>query len=657
MDARELIRRRKEETKAASELERLDQQDDNELRTNTGRNFRFVGRDPATGEMVARSGDGTLYRGKGVSNTELTSESPMQVLDNGGKLQTFNFSPTKPDPLRDRTQSSTETMIGHVAVLFDCVVDDGGEETAPKSSCKTVDDIWALYAIVRYVKIARSMVLFSFPKQNNAPYQYACPRYEFGQAEGGVWSCIQTNDPSAPYATATECQQKNKVTCDPIGNLNPGTPIYPDQEDPNLPAKPRFVTTNYPAKITTRIVAVLNPAGFLRRDHVVFQGMITGGSAKGTTTYAIWDTSEPLPSNTETSLIGLYTYGNRIYYYSGRSTSYMIATQFFSTRTTTFNAANNRLPRCGDTYEFIDLLADVYESGYTTVVDTTTGDGETFPPNGTTVISNFRENKQLYTYQKVYDNGVNSLFDWLPASSSSGCGNYVASSGGVKVEEKDEELPQSVVLKECEPPVVINPSKISREFWVGGHIETPIKLFEINEEDEYIWYGTLTSDGYIITIKYGRELKNGVEVWCKVKQFKTSNFTDWRTVEYTGSHSLNPPLPSGVAGSLINTKNDRSNLTEDGIHEISLTQTLIGADGLERTLKDELFLRPDPPLNDTTIMAEMTYTPNNGNPQTIPTEIFRIVDVIPTNLDIVTGSCFPSVKDVDIQLSPLYLNV
>jgi len=644
MDARELIRRRKEETKAASELERLDQQDDNELRTNTGRNFRFVGRDPATGEMVARSGDGTLHRGRGVSNTELTSGSPMQVLDSGGKLQTFNFNPTKPDPLRDRTQSSTETMVGHVAVLFDCVINDGGEETAPKSSCKTVDDIWALYAIVRYVKIARSMVLFSFPKQNNTPSQYACPRYEFGQAEGGVWSCIQTNDPSAPYATATECQQKNKVTCGD-DDIAAGIPLQLNTTPPSN----RYISVCYPTQEFVSVQAItadLPPN--VSRNFIVYNGEYPTGDRD----FYVWDTSLAIdsisPKNRE-----LMTYGNRIYTYSGRSPYYDNGTDL---RAQIFNFKNGRMPRCGDSYVFQDLLLYYIIEGYCMIYDTLTGGHvSTVPNTWKRYVSRLVPRAQRYTYV-VTKYPETSVSGWVEASNVRGCNDFDSSDYDHALFSKETSIPMSEAVKECTPPVVINPSKISREFWVGGHIETPIKLFEINEEDEYIWYGTLTSDGYIVTIKYGRELKNGVEVWCKVKQFKTSNFTDWRTVEYTGSHDLNPPLPSGIAGTLINTKNDRSNLTEEGIHEISLTQTLIGAGGLERTLKDELFVRPEPPLNDTTIMAEMTYTPHNGNPQTIPTEIFRIVDVIPTNLDIVTGACF-SVKDVDIQLSPLYLNV
>lgn len=195
------------------------------------------------------------------------------------------------------------------------------------------------------------------------------------------------------------------------------------------------------------------------------------------------------------------------------------------------------------------------------------------------------------------------------------------------------------------PPREEEPSTLAREFWVGGHVQSPIKLLTINAEEEYEWFGSLMPDGYYVTIKWGREIVSGIERWVKVQSFKTTNLTDWRPAEYHTSYDL-------VSVSFDDQLSTTINKDSKGEYSIDPNQTVVGAGGQSKSLERELFTRPEGSYS-STIDATIQVTPTDESTVNRPAQIYRIDSVLPSDLNQTVSGCI-EVDGVDIMYSPLF---
>lgn len=613
-DARYLIRRRQqqtEDTAAQREIERSEQTE----RTRTGSPASYEGRNPGTGQIRVRSGDRTIDS-TAISNSELTPGSQLQVLDTSTGSPSVNFPPSVPDAELPPKQPS-EDLVGTLAVLLDAVID--GDAPA---SCRNLQDVWALFAIVQYVKAARCMVLFSFPNETGAPVPYACPRYEFGQITGGVWTCSPTPNPNAEFGSFNECSEANPVSCpgNPFGEgvpIEPGTGGVP--EGSGVVRSPNIV----------REILAKNEAGTGPPEpgkYYIIDG--SAGTINGTVPLRRADfvpDGEPLDPADNPELLGTFVL-------------WFLSSEFFD--------QNGRFPRCGDVLTTTQTILRYDISGALRLTGLPGGNETLEPPRE----SNWQIINETRTYN--YQSLTTGLLSWVEVSRPGVCGDFDAvpplnDLGLVPVLEQPD-------FGEC-PPAQGQPTTIERQFWVGGHLTDPVFLTAINEEEEYEYYGTLTADGYIVTLKYGREAVGSTEQWCKIEQFITSNFVDWRTVEYNESKALQPPIPTPPADALVLQKNDRVNITRDGIFEIDPNQQVTGAGNVLRPLSTELLIRPEAADIGSLIDADLTFTPEGGPPQIVPVSIYRVVDVIPTDLDEIDGQGCVEVGGVEFAFSPLVI--
>jgi hypothetical protein len=635
MNARDLIRQRRAEieNKAVEhEVERSEQLE----RDHTGQPFKYVGRNPATGEIQISNGDVRLSA-YSVSNSELTPNTELQVLDSGVGNPTVNFAPHHPRRPVEPPQSSEE-FTGTYAVLLDSIV--SGEATP---SCRKLTDIWALFAIVQYVKAARVMVLFSFPVDTGSPVDYACPRYRF---KSGSWTCDPTADVDASYDNYSACAAANPVTC-PGGLYPPGLPLIDGY--PSTPG-------------CTGAGSSTSPGGTFRRYDY---GDEYGVESNKTYQERFYTFDRPAYSSScgsRSARKALGRYGTDVYPYFdeyGNVAGYEMAgynpdnlLELNSNLVTSwthrsiyneFYKEKGRAPKCGDKITRTRRYIEYTVAPIHTVYDC---DGRGYSTGGDFSVNGLGSETVTWSWQfAVY-------WSFLEVSYSAGCGNYnpkfFDGSSNPQVYTPPPPDPP-----EC-PPDEGEPSTYERQFWVGGHVQTPTKLISINAEEEYEYFGSLMPDGYYVTLKWGRKKVNGKEEWCKVQTFKTTNLVDWRTESYHESKELQPTKPSGVAGTLIDTKNDRANLTETALIEINPTQIVKGAGNINRTLNKELLTRPEGSFVNTQIPAKIDYTPNGGTKVQYNAPIYRIVQVIPAVLNTGTIGCI-EVGQVELAYSPLFV--
>ena len=632
MDARDLIRQRKAETENKAvehEVERSEQLE----RDHTGQPFKYTGRNPATGEIQISNGDVRLSA-YSVSNSELTPNTELQVLDSGIGNPTVNFAPHHPRRPVEPPQSSEE-FTGTYAVLLDSIVE--GEATP---SCRKLTDIWALFAIVQYIKQARVMVLFSFPVDTGSPVPYACPRYKF---TSGSWTCDPTADVDANYGSYSECASANPVTC-PGGLYPPGLPLID-----GYPSTPGCASAG----------ASTSPGGTFR---IYDYGDEFGVESNKTYEERFYTFDQPAYSSISGSRAAqkaLGTYSTAVYPYFdeyGNVAGYEMAgynpdnlLELNSDLVTSwthrsiyneFYTEKGRAPKCGDKITKTRKYIEYTVAPTHTVFDC---EGGGHSSGGDISINGLGSETVTWSWQfAVY-------WAFLEVTYSNGCGAY-----GTPPPPNLPlgNMPPPPDPPEC-PPEEGEPSEYERQFWVGGHLQTPIKLISINAEEQYEYFGSLMPDGYYVTLKWGRKLVNGKEEWCKVKTFKTTNLVDWRTESYHESKDLEPTKPSGTAGTLIDTKNDRVNLTETALIEINPTQNVTGAGNITRTLNKELLTRPEGSFVNTQITAKLDYTPNDGSMVQYNVPIYRIVQVIPAELNTGTIGCI-EVGQVELAYSPLF---
>jgi hypothetical protein len=625
MDARDLIRQRKAETENKAvehEVERSEQLE----RDHTGQPFKYVGRNPATGEIQISNGDVRLSA-YSVSNSELTPNTELQVLDSGIGNPTVNFAPHHPRRPVEPPQSSEE-FTGTYAVLLDSIVE--GEATP---SCRKLTDIWALFAIVQYVKQARVMVLFSFPVDTGSPVPYACPRYSFGTSfvSTGIYesTCNPVADVDAPYDSYGECASNNPVTCGGDG-FPPGLPLIDGYPGGDFCANAGSVTSPGYASWASNYVMV-NAVGATPRPYTQY----------------IYEITEPAKTDPNSVLRP----ERKSYFFSAPNSTPSPETNPKLIKTWTaksvmdeFRSQFGRDPECGDKITVTEEIANIAVAPSTTVKDCS---GSAISASGGDLSGiQFTTKSTTFAYQRVSQVFLN----FVPVTSSFGCGDY--NPEFYKGTSIPGNMPDPPSPPECQPGEG-EPSEYERQFWVGGHLQTPIKLISINAEEQYEYFGSLMPDGYYVTLKWGRKLVNGKEEWCKVQTFKTTNLVDWRTESYHESKDLEPTKPSGTAGTLIDTKNDRANLTETALIEINPTQNVTGAGNITRTLNKELLTRPEGSFVNTQITAKLDYTPNDGSMVQYNVPIYRIVQVIPPELNTGTIGCI-EVGQVELAYSPLF---
>lgn len=627
MDAKDLIRNRRQITENNA-VEHEIQRSEETKTSHTGAPFTYEGRNPATGQIQISNGDVRLSA-YSVSNSELTPGTQLQVLDSGQGSPTVNFQPHHPTRPVEPQQSSEE-FTGTFAVLLDSIVQ--GE--APPS-CRKLTDIWALFAIVRYVKAARVMVLFSFPVDKGNPVELACPRYNFSSVyvSPGVYEpqCVPTGSIDGTYGTFEECRLANPVSCGGDG-FPAGLPLgengYPSGENCEGAG-------SYTSPGGTGVLAKFGD----------FYGVDPGVTTYVTNWYEITYPAQTDPAGT------LRPERKSYWRYNERSggvrprpewqpklintwTSRSIYAEFYSQK--------GRAPRCGDTIT-VDQTFAVWQVSPTTTVKGCDG-GTISASGGDETGIQFQNQTVTYSWQFL------QVYGFLPVTYSNGCGDFTLLPDPPSPPPPPSNPPPNP--PECYPEEG-DPSTFERQFWVGGHLQTPIKLHSINAEEEYEYFGSLMPDGYYVTIKWGRHTVNGSEEWCKVQTFKTTNLVDWRTASYHDSKDLNPTLPSGQAGTLISTKNDRANLASNGLMEINPSQTVVGAGGINRTLVKELSTRPEGSFVNTLINAKFDYTPTGGSKVQQSTQIYRIVQVIPASLNTGTVGCI-EVGQVEFAFSPLF---
>ena len=617
MDAKELINLRRQQTEDQA-VEREIQRSEETQRSHTGYQFNYVGRNPSTGDITVSNGD-IRVSGRPVSNSELTPESVVQILDPGVGTPAINFAPSRRSSPVEPQQSSEE-FTGSIAVLLDTVV--SGD--AP-SSCRTLQDIWVLFAIVRYVKAARTMVLFSFPVDTGSPVPYACPRYNF---TSGSWTCDPTADINGNYADYAECVAANPVTC-PGGLFPPGLPIGDD----GLPNNPgcslaRSTTTDSGTIIDYNYTDEFGNAPQLDGTEVRHYTFSFPGSDSRApyTGYGVFINGigyANMKEEYDKSLIGNWT----------RKSIYK---EFFS--------ENGRAPVCGDKITVTRQTLTYTTAPRTFVTDC---EGSTFTSGGDVSGASISSETVTYAWQPAP--GVGNSF--IEVTFSNGCGSYGTPPSPALPENRP--TPRDPDAPTCSPPEG-TPSTFERQFWVGGHVQTPTKLISINAEEDYEYFGSLMPDGYYITLKWGRHEVNGKEEWCKVKTFKTTNLVDWRTAEYHESLELSPTPPSGIAGTILSTKSDRANVTDIAVMDIDPNQSVVGSGGITRTLNKELLTRPQGTFVNTLINAKINYTPNEGSASVVNCSIYRIVQVIPASLNTGTVGCI-EVGNVELAYSPLFV--
>lgn len=611
MDAQDLILLRKQQSEnrvVEHQLDRARAVEDSK----TGESLAYDGRNPATGELQVRRGDQRISV-RGVSNSELTRGSQLQILDTGNGTPNVNFAPSPP-PDRTEPEQTSENITGTMAYLIDSVI----QGDAPQS-CRDLQDIWALFSIVQYVKAARVMVLFSFPVETGSPVPYTCPRYVvYGT---NPLSCNPTPDINAPYDSFSACASANQVICSDSGSTlpPPGTPMdafgYPEGfRITNFPAFNSEITSyiegnNYTGESPKRYYAVTIPETASTASYRFIRGY-------GSTSPDVED---------QPSLIT--TLDHRA-----------LGEIFFS--------ENGRAPRCGDSLTVNAKVIKFTIGARQVILNLDTG--QSFRTGGDFSDISVVNETRNFTYQPVQ----RRFLAWLEGTSSGACGDFDAAPPrtGNGTPDSDNDTPPN--YPRCDPEHG-EASTIERQFWVGGHITTPIKLASINAEEEFKYYGSLMPDGYYVTLKHGRELINGTEQWCKTETFKTTNMVDWRTAEYNESKDLEPPLPDGDAGALISVKNNRANLTDQGKFEIDPTQTVNGAGNILRALNQELLVRPEGSFIGSQIAAQLQYTNTAGSASTINADIYRIVDVIPSELDTNTGCV--EVQGIELAYSPLFI--
>jgi hypothetical protein len=626
MDARDLIRQRRAETENKAvehEVERSEQLE----RDHTGQPFKYVGRNPATGEIQISNGDVRLSA-YSVSNSELTPNTELQVLDSGIGNPTVNFAPHHPRRPVEPPQSSEE-FTGTYAVLLDSIVE--GEATP---SCRKLTDIWALFAIVQYIKQARVMVLFSFPVDTGSPVPYACPRYSFGTSfvSTGIYesTCNPVADVDAPYDSYGECASNNPVTCGGDG-FPPGLPLIDGYPGGDFCANAGSVTSP-------------GGTGFVSSYGDPF------GNAPGVKTYQtqIFEVTEPAvtdPNSTmrpERKRYRFVDLKDSPSYPPPEWNPRLINTWTSKSIYKDFFDSNGRAPKCGDTITVTENIA-IWSAAPVTYVKDCSGSPISQSGGDETGIQ-FSTKSTTYSWQLG-----GGYYGFMEVTYSNGCGAY-----GTPPPPNLPlgNMPPPPSPPECQPEEG-EPSEYERQFWVGGHLQTPIKLISINAEEQYEYFGSLMPDGYYVTLKWGRKLVNGKEEWCKVQTFKTTNLVDWRTESYHESKDLEPTKPSGTAGTLIDTKNDRVNLTETALIEINPTQNVTGAGNITRTLNKEILTRPEGSFVNTQITAKLDYTPNDGSMVQYNVPIYRIVQVIPPELNTGTIGCI-EVGQVELAYSPLF---
>jgi hypothetical protein len=617
MDAKDLIKLRRQQTEDQA-VEHEVQRSEATQRSHTGNQFNYVGRNPATGDIIVSNGD-IRVSGRPISNSELTSESVVQILDPGVGTPAINFAPSR----RNRPvepQPSSEEFTGSIAVLLDTVV--SGDVP---SSCRTLQDIWALFAIVRYVKAARTMVLFSFPVDTGSPVPYACPRYNF---TSGSWTCDPTADVDGAYDDYAACVAANPVTC-PGGLFPPGLPIGAD----GLPNNPGCSLAN---STTT--------SGYTSIDFNYTDEFGNAPSLDGTVIRHYTFSFPGSESRSPYTGYGVFIEGRGYVNMDESNDKSLIGTWTRKSIYKQFQAENGRAPVCGDTIT-VSRQTLTYQVAPTTVV--TNCDGSTYTSGGDVSGASISSGNATYAWQPSPGEG----YSFIEVTFSNGCGSYGTPSLPPPPENKP--TPRDPDGPTCSPPEG-TPSTFERQFWVGGHIQTPIKLTSINAEEEYEYFGSLMPDGYYVTLKWGRHKVNGTEEWCKVQTFKTTNLVDWRTTEYHESLELSPTPPSGIAGTILSTKGDRANVTDKAVIDIDPTQNVVGSGNITRTLNKELLTRPQGSFVNTLINAKINYVPNTGATQVINTQIYRIVQVIPASLNTGTVGCI-EVGNVELAYSPLFI--
>lgn len=612
-DADRLLRNRRKQSAAIRDEGIVDRSEADSERDRTGSSYRFSGRDPQTGEVVLRSSrsdlgsSGGQIRTHSLSNGDISAPgTPLQFVESESRLEVNH--PPSPKPAEDEPQQPGEDPIGVMSVLFDTVVQ--GDATP---SCTSIQDAWALYAIVQWVRAPRVMVLFSFPVETGAPVPYTCPRYVFRMDVGGGYVCAATPDPGAPYGTLSECRMDNPVSCG-TGLVPGGLPL----EDNGYPEGSSLTCST----------------GFQSR-HFFDQNVI---ESKDRTVYRF---------DTETSTLGLpySTYDIGLVTHGTVSNLERVGTVFARPISSRFFSANNRTPRCGDTISFNAAYVDTFLGSQCMArID---GD-QVIISKENDLVSPIRRVVVTFSYQRTGGN----FLTWFAVSRSNGCGDYDRAFPSVETPPPDA---PSLPGGECDPEEKA-PSTVRRKFYVGGHIREPIELpITLNEEDEYEAFATLTADGYRVTIKHGREVVGGKEQWCTVSVFSTTNLIDWRTESYVESTELSPASPSNPAANVLTLYGGRGNLSEDGTrYSIDPEQSVTSITGGTRALSAELLVRSSVGVTEIPISAIISYQPDGGTEAAIPAEIYRIDSVIPTDLDDIVGGCF-EIGGVDLQYSPLFL--
>lgn len=613
MDANELIRRRRQATEAQSTEYELRRHREVE-NTHTGANAQIVGRNPATGEYQLQIGDVTVSVNN-LTNSDYGANNTVQVYDTGSGRPGVTSNPSPPPERREDTQSS-EDRTGTIAVLLDCLVD-----TESEKSCKDLQDVWALFAIVQYVKPGRVLVMFSFPKETNNPVPYAKPRWTFGRSTGGKYACTPSPNPNASYESYGACSAANKVTC-------PNDPYWP----PNLPLTAPFDSPDGGEIIQE--VPRWTGGAFVQTGYVSQDTWLNVD--QGLPVY-IYEYISPISGEPRIDATWSRPYYNEYGELQPAKVSYL--GEFVRRIATTSWDVPFRLKpnaKCGDTITLNVLVFAKLQGGGVTY---RSPDGESYSIQPSRQLS-YRIYNETQTYKKTSD-----YLQWerVGEDAPSGCGGYSPPSPPDVLPPPPDPLPPPPP-SQCDPEKG-EPSTVAREFWVGGHIQSPKKLLAINAEEEYEWFGSLMPDGYYVTIKWGRELSDGIERWAKVQSFRTTNLTDWRPVQYHTSYDL-------VSVDFDDRLSTTINKDSKGEYSINPSQTVSGAGGQSKSLSRELLTRPEGAYS-STINATIQVTPTDENTVNRPAPIYRIDSVLPSELNTIVSGCI-EVEGVDLMYSPLF---
>ena len=573
-------------------------------------------------------------------------------------------------------------------------------------------------AVRRYIRAAKVGVIYSLVEdaevvegdegEDEVVFEYACPRYYFG-IQDGEDKCIPTADPTAPYDDFRECAAAHPIIeCSPWPP-QPPAPSNPPSFSGGSSSNPNFFYAGSPWEEPQGEKEFDLPTAVIKR-RLQSAFPVSGGGGSSSASSSLSGSYSPgdsaiQPAEPVNECLWVHHYGDQIKIIKHKASKKVYSYGLFAgvayhtlpgTPTTSppdqfiaYMAMNSRDIPYFVNRKFLASLPN-FTRGNEFRDSFTTGREYTFEndegqkitrivghyPRWETVVNNTNAFEVLAIINKppdvLYGGAEETMCremspndPWNPTSYTPTTPWTRRDVDGPPVSSGTWTPPPEPYPPNCEetdPPEGVGTGQ-KRVFYVGGFQAEPIKIHEINLEEEFEAYITIVAEEWKAVVKWGKEPSGD---WCKVKTFGGRVNQDWQS-SYSESKEAVPDVNEGLTQTHQGEDANIDKQFSDYLFTIDRQQTISSGNSItnkNQSLEDELLsvvMNSMEDLEDKeTIPVNVEITPilnrnteELGDPFSFSGMVHRLVyeDMVEEGMEIVYANGCPYIGEIH-QISP-----